>query len=126
MDRGMLDLFCEEKALCTVRGYWSQQFIAGNKTEEKSNELPTDQEHRPGDRADQTHRVQLIARSISFGCIILGEINFPCCLLSLRKTSFKVLYSCQQYSSSSLCCRQNLLKRPLFVLYKLSHCFNSN
>ena len=32
MDRGMLVLLCEEKILCTVRSYWIEQFIAGNKT----------------------------------------------------------------------------------------------
>ena len=62
----MLDFFREEKTLCTVRSYWSEQFIAGNKTEKSFDKPPTDQEHRPGDRADQAHRVQLTARSISF------------------------------------------------------------
>ena len=71
----MLDLFCEEKTLCTVRSYWSKQFIPGNKTKKSSDEWSTDQEHRPGDRADQAHRVQLTARSIFFGCLIFGEIN---------------------------------------------------
>ena len=82
----MLDLLCEEKTLCTVRSYWSEQFIAGNKTEKSSDEPPTDQENRPGDRADQAHRVQLTARSIiSFDCLIVGEISFCFCLLFLRK-----------------------------------------
>ena len=43
--------------------------MAGNKTEKLSDEPPTDQEHRPGDRADQAHRVQLTARSISFASL---------------------------------------------------------
>ena len=57
--------------------YWSEQCIAGNKTEKTFDEPPTDQEHRLGDRSDQAHLVQLIARSIiSFGCLIVGEISF--------------------------------------------------
>ena len=53
--------------LCTARNYyWSEQ----NKTEKPSDEPPTDQEHRPGDRADQANRARLIAKSIiSFGCL---------------------------------------------------------
>ena len=73
----MLDLLCEENTLCAVQSYWSEQFIAGNKTEKSPDEPPTDQEYRPGDRADQAHRVQLIARGIFFYCLIVGEINFP-------------------------------------------------
>ena len=66
----MLDLLWEGKTLlCTVRSYWSEQFIAGNKTEKLSDESPTDQERRPGDRADQAHRVWLTARSISFASL---------------------------------------------------------
>ena len=43
-----------------------------NKTEKPSDEPPTDQDHRPGDRADQAHRAQLIAKSIiSSGCLSL-------------------------------------------------------
>ena len=73
----MLDLLWEEKTLCTVRSYWNEQFIAGNKTEKLSDEPPTNQKHRPGDRADQAHRAQLFARSIiSFDCLIVGEISF--------------------------------------------------
>ena len=65
--------FFLRKRLCAVRNYyWSKRFIARNKTEKPSDEPPTDQEHRPGDRADQAHRAQLIARStISFGCLSL-------------------------------------------------------
>ena len=48
----MLDLLCEEKTLCTVRSYRSEHFIAGNKADTSSDESPTDQDHRPGDRAD--------------------------------------------------------------------------
>ena len=94
----MLDLFCEENKLCTVRSYCSEQFIAGNKTEKSSDEPPTDQEHRPGDRADQTHRVQLTDRIIFFGCLIFGGdhksifVFVYCC--SSGKFYFKVVYSC--------------------------------
>ena len=62
---------------CTVLNYWSEQLIARNKTEKSSDELPLDQEYRPGDRAGQAHRVQLAARSIiSFGYLVVGEISF--------------------------------------------------
>ena len=84
----MLDLLCEVNTLCTVQSYWSEQFIAGNKTEKPPDESPTDQEHRPEDRADQAHRVQLTARSIFFDCLIVGEIGFRFCLLFLRKALF--------------------------------------
>ena len=57
--------------------YWSERFIARNKTERPCDEPPTDQEHRRGDRADQAHRAQLIARSIiSFGCLSLVKSVF--------------------------------------------------
>ena len=118
----MLDLFCEENTLCTVRSYWSEQFIAGNKTEKSSDEPRTDQEHRPGDRADQAHRVKLTARSTSFGCFIFGEINFRFCLLLLCKASFQVLYYCHSITSVVVCAvDKNLLKRRSFVVYKLFH-----
>ena len=70
--------FFLRKRLCAVRNYyWSERFIAKNKTEKSSDEPPTDQEHRPGDRADQAHRAQLIARSImSFGCLSLVKSAF--------------------------------------------------
>ena len=76
-------VFWEEKTL-----YWNEQFIAANKTKKSSDELPTDQEPRPGDRADQAHRAELTARSISFGCLIFGEIKFRFCLLFLHKALF--------------------------------------
>ena len=65
INKGMLDFLSEDTRLCTARNYcWSEQ----NKTEKPSDEPPTDQEHRQGDRADQAQRAQLIARSIiSFG-----------------------------------------------------------
>ena len=85
----MLDSFCEEKTLCTVRSYWREQFKAGNKADTSSEKPPTDQEHRPGDLADQAHRVQLTARSISFGWLIVDEINVRFRLLFLRITLFQ-------------------------------------
>ena len=63
---------CFLRAKYTVRSYWSYQYNAGNKTKKSSDELPTDQEHWPGDRADQAQRVQLTARSTSFGSLIFG------------------------------------------------------
>ena len=70
--------FFLRKRLFAVRNYyWSERFIARNKTEKQSDEPPTDQEDRPGDRADQAHRAQLIARSIiSFGCLSLVKSVF--------------------------------------------------
>ena len=64
------------KILCAVRNcYWSERFI--NKTKKPSDEPPTDQEHRSGDRADQAHRAQLVARSIiSFGRLSLVKSGF--------------------------------------------------
>ena len=71
-------IFFPRKRLCAVQNYyWSERFIARNETEKPSDEPPTDQEHRPGDRADQAHRAQLIARSIiSFGCLSLVKSVF--------------------------------------------------
>ena len=70
--------FFLRKIQCTVRNYyWSERFIARNKAEKPSDEPPTEQEHRPGDRADQAHRAQLIARNIiSFGCLSLVKSVF--------------------------------------------------
>ena len=73
--------FFLRKSLCAVRNYyWSERLIrliARNKTEKPSNEPPTDQEHRPGDRAGQAHRALLIAKSIiSFGCLSLVKSVF--------------------------------------------------
>ena len=74
--KGCWTFFLRTK-LCTVRNYyWSERFIVRNKIE-KSDESPTDQEHKPGDRADQVHRAQLIAGSIiSFGCLSLVKSVF--------------------------------------------------
>ena len=49
-------------------------------------ELPTDQEHKLGGRADQAYRVQLTARSISFG----GALCFQFFLswVNVRKEAF--------------------------------------
>ena len=79
INKGILDFLSEEKTrLCTVQNYYrGERFIARNKTEKPSDEPLTDQEHRPGDRADQAHGVQLIARSIiSFGCLSLVKSVF--------------------------------------------------
>ena len=78
------------KMLCAVRNYyWSERVIARNKTEEPSDEQPTDQEHRHGDRADRAHRSQLIARSIiSFGCLSLVKSAFVFVLLFFRIALF--------------------------------------
>ena len=79
INKGTLDFISEENiGLCTVRNYyWGERFIAKNKTEKTSDEPLTDQKHRPGDRADQAHRAQLIARSIiSFGCLSLVKSVF--------------------------------------------------
>ena len=72
---GVLEFLSLRTRLCTAaRNYsWSEQ----NKTEKPSNEPPTDQEHRPGVRADQTHRARLIARSTtSLGCLSLVKSVF--------------------------------------------------
>ena len=74
--------FVRKIHFCTVRSYWREQFIAGNKTEKLSDAPSTDQKHRPGNRADQAHRVQLTARSISFASLsdalsLVGlQVNF--------------------------------------------------
>ena len=67
-------IFFLRTRLCTARNHnWSEQ----NKTEKPSDEPPTDQEHRPGVRADQAHRARLIARSIiSFDCLSLVKSVF--------------------------------------------------
>ena len=72
---GMLEFLSLRTRLCTAaqNHYWSEQ----NKTEKPSDEPPTDQEHRPGVRADQAHRARLIARSItSLGCLSLVKSVF--------------------------------------------------
>ena len=86
-------------------------YHCGNKTKKKSDESPTDQEHRLGDRPDQAKRVQLTLRGISFGCLIFGgghclRFYFLLCArkkdarkkdllgCSSAKLHSKVLYSC--------------------------------
>ena len=104
--------FFLRKVLCTVRNYyWSERFIARNKTEKPSDEPPTDEEHRPGDRADQAHRAQLITRSIiSFGCLSLAKsISFSFTVFS---NSFILKYSVVLRQQSTACtalhCVENL------------------
>ena len=82
-------IFFLRKRLCAVRNYyWRERFIARNKTEKPSDEPPTDQEHRPEDRADQAHRARLIARSIISFAAFVGEISFRFCLLFFRIALF--------------------------------------
>ena len=114
--------FFLRKILCAVRNYyWSERFIARNKTEKTFDEPPTDQEHGPGDRADQAQRTQLIARSIvSFGCPSLVKSVF----VFVYYLFFKYLYSkiVVRSCDSSLqpvlhCCVENITcsKRRSFV-----------
>ena len=110
------------KRLCAVRNYyWSEWVIARNKTEKPSNEPPTDQEHRPGDRADQAHRAQLIVRSIiSFGCLSLVKsvLVFVCCFFGMASFWSSGLFLRQQpVTCSALDCVENVTctKRRLFV-----------
>ena len=89
--------FFLRKIPCAVRNYyWSERFIARNKTEEPSDEPPTDQEQGPGDRADQAHRAQLITRSIiSFGCLSLVKSVFVFVYYFFEQLYSKlVVYSC--------------------------------
>ena len=75
---GMLEFLFLRTRLYTARSYyWSEQ----NETEKPSDEPPTDQEHRPGARADQAHRARMIARStICYGCLSLVITFRFCCL----------------------------------------------
>ena len=94
----MLEFLFLRTRLCTTPNYyWSEQ----NETEKPSNEPPTDQEDRPGDRADQAHRARLIARSIiCFGCLSLVKTLFVCVYCFFEKLHSKVVLSIfllQQY-----------------------------
>ena len=75
---GMLEFLFLRTRLYTARSYyWSEQ----NETEKPSDEPPTDQEHRPGARADQAHRARMIARStICYGYLSLVITFRFCCL----------------------------------------------
>ena len=99
-------MFCDDNKTKTYEATGQSSSIAGNKTKKSSDESPTDQKHRLGDRADQAYRFQLIVRSISFGCLIFGG---ACCSIfpffgcvrnedllgcSSAKLHFKVLCSC--------------------------------
>ena len=94
----MLDVLSEKKTLCTVQSYCSEQFIVGNETDKPSDDPSTDQEHKPGDRADQTHRVQLSAKSISFAspstALSLVKSVFVFVYCSFEKLYSNVVYSC--------------------------------
>ena len=76
--------------------YWSEQLVAGI---QMPDELPTDQEHRFGVRADQAYNVQLTVESISFGCLTFGglTVNSYFCLIGcplVKLNSKEFLYSC--------------------------------
>ena len=90
MDREMLNLSCGENTLCTVRSYWSEQFIAANKTEESSDEPPTDQEHRL--KVELTkHTVFSRSRGASPSAalsLLVKSIFVFVCYLFLRKAPF--------------------------------------
>ena len=77
INKGMLDFLSGENTMCCTKLLLEQRFIARIKTDKPSDEPPTDQEHRPGNRADQARRAQLIARSIiSFDCPSLVKSVF--------------------------------------------------
>ena len=89
---GCLIFFLRTRLCTTQNYYWSEQ----NKTEKPSDEPPTDQEHRPGVRADQAYRARPIARStISFGCLSLVKSVFVFVYFFFYLLYFKVVvYSC--------------------------------
>ena len=97
MDRGMLDLFCKEKALCTVQSYWSEQFIVGNKTEKSPDEPPTDQEHRS--------EIELTKHTVSSrprGAYILAALSLVKSIFVFVRCSSAKLYSKVVYSYHSI------------------------
>ena len=107
---GSWTFFLMTRRLCTARNYyWS-------KTQKPSDEPPTDQEHRPGDRADEAHRARLMARSIiSYGSLSLVKSVFVFCffLIALFKSSCVLLRQCCLYCTA-LCRKYYLLERRLF------------
>ena len=78
INKGILDFLSEENTVCCTKLLLERAAVfARNKKEKPSDEPPTDQEHRPGDRADQAHSARLIATSIiSFGCLSLVKSGF--------------------------------------------------
>ena len=82
-------IFFLRTRLYTARSYfWSEQ----NETERPSDEPTTEQEHRPGVRADQAHRARLIARSItSLGCLSLVKSVLGLVVCFSNKLCFKVV-----------------------------------
>ena len=84
MDRGVLDVFCEEKTLYEATEV--SNLLRGTRRRNHPTSCPPIKSTGLNNRADQAHRVELTARSISFGCLI--EINFCFCLLFLRKDLF--------------------------------------
>ena len=86
-------MFCDDNKTKTYEATGQSSSIAGNKTKKSSDESPTDQKHRLGDRADQAYRFQLIVRSISFGCLTFGGAYcsiFPFLVVFETKTSLVV------------------------------------
>ena len=116
-------IFFLRKRPCAVRNYyWSERrFIDRNKTEKPSDESPTDQEHRPEDRAEEAHRARLIARSmISFGCLSLVKsvfVSVYCFFLIAVFKSSCVFLRQQSATCTALHCVENTTctKRQLFV-----------
>ena len=118
--RGMLDFLSLRTRLCTAARdyYWSEQ----NKTEKPSDEPTTDPEHRPGVRADQAHRAQLIVRSIiSSGCLSLVKSVFGYVVCSFEYLCFKVMYYLCTRATALCClyctglCRKYYLHKATFI-----------
>ena len=85
----MLDFLSEKKTVCCAKLLLERRFIARDKTEKASDEPPIDQEHRPGDRADEAHHARLLARSIIFfGCLSLVKSVFVCVYCFFRIALF--------------------------------------
>ena len=78
INKGMPDFLSEENTVCCTKQLLERAAVSSrNKKEKPSDEPPTDQEHRPGNRADKAHSARLIARSIiSFGCLSLVKSVF--------------------------------------------------
>ena len=77
INKGMLDFLSEEKTMCCTKLLLERSVYCQEQDGKPPDEPPTDQEHRPGDRADEAHRARLIARSIiSFGCLSLVKSVF--------------------------------------------------
>ena len=109
---GMLEFLFLRTRLYTAQSYYlSEQ----NETEKPSNEPPTDQEHRPGVRADQAHRSRLIARSI------LSIVSSKSSILKVVHTEYvtTVVICTVVRQQSAVCaelhCIEKLLAEATFV-----------